>query len=82
MSNSLAAPACKGARTRVNNCPKCGTELRQLGHMELHQWIPENLFNCSECKYPGEVKIYSLQGTMLRPAAGNDVRMYRDGVPD
>lgn len=50
--------------------------------MELHQWIPENLFNCSECKYPGEVKIYSLQGTMLRPAAGNDVRMYRDGVPD
>lgn len=50
-------------------CPKCGTELRQLGIVEDRRWLPENFWNCQECKFPDDVKVYSVLGGRLVPAS-------------
>jgi hypothetical protein len=53
-----------------HRCPIHSTELRQLGTAENGKWTGENLYNCPDCKYPDDPKVFQVTPMGLRKVEG------------
>ena len=49
-------------------CPLHQVGLQQLGYLEEGKWVGERLWNCPECRWPNDPKVFEVVGDVLRKA--------------